>query len=147
MSLNIVAHMPGTSTWTTVTSASARDIDFVLAQLRLHGFHVMMTKAEILGGNGRGALEQCAGARESPGCAARGHGADEDAGIGVMALVACVTWSPRSAPPVARLEGSTAMIATVFPRLRISAVSASTSVLLPAPGGPVMPTVRPSPSG
>src|SRR5690242_3299361 len=54
--------------------------------------------------------------------------------------------SPRIAPPVDRLEGSTAMIATVFPRLRHSAVSASTSELLPAPGGPVTPMMSPSPS-
>ena len=32
------------------------------------------------------------------------------------------------------------MMPTAFPSLRISAVSRSTSVLLPAPGGPVTPT-------
>src|SRR6185437_6369390 len=54
--------------------------------------------------------------------------------------------SPRIAPPVDRLEGSTAIIATVFPRRRHSAARASTSELLPAPGGPVMPIMSPSPS-
>src|SRR5580704_15747280 len=39
------------------------------------------------------------------------------------------------------------MIATVLPRRRISAVKASTSELLPAPGGPVTPTISPLPSG
>ena len=50
--------------------------------------------------------------------------------------------SPRMAPPVMRLVGSTAMIATVLPWRRRASASASTSVLLPAPGGPVMPTMR-----
>ena len=56
------------------------------------------------------------------------------------------TRSPRIAPPVARLDGSTAMMATVFPRRRISVMSASTRELFPAPGGPVIPTIRPLPS-
>ena len=45
--------------------------------------------------------------------------------------------SPRSAPPVYGLDGSTASTATVSFRDRISGISAATSVLLPAPGGPV----------
>ena len=49
--------------------------------------------------------------------------------------------SPRTAPPVNGLVGSTATTLTVAPVFRITAVSRSTSVLFPAPGGPVMPTV------
>src|SRR5258705_9804792 len=48
--------------------------------------------------------------------------------------------SPRSAPPVKGLEGSTARIATVFFFSRSCFASALTSVLFPAPGGPVTPT-------
>ncbi len=40
------------------------------------------------------------------------------------------------------LVGSTARMPTVSPRLRQSLAKRSTSVLLPAPGGPVMPTTR-----
>src|ERR1035437_5808297 len=50
--------------------------------------------------------------------------------------------SPRMAPPEMRLVGSTARMAMVLPCLRNSNASASTRVLLPAPGGPVMPTMR-----
>jgi hypothetical protein len=54
---------------------------------------------------------------------------------------ACIrTRSPRSAPPVIGLDGSTAMTPTVRPASRTSAMSAATSVDLPAPGGPVIPT-------
>ena len=48
--------------------------------------------------------------------------------------------SPRTAPPVIGLEGSTAATATVRPRPRISPMNAFTSVDFPAPGGPVKPT-------
>jgi hypothetical protein len=51
------------------------------------------------------------------------------------------TRSPRIAPPVKGLDGSTAMMPTVRPARRISIVSRSTSVLLPEPGAPVMPTM------
>jgi hypothetical protein len=50
------------------------------------------------------------------------------------------TRSPRSAPPVIGEDGSTATTATVRPALRSSAINAATSVDLPAPGGPVIPT-------
>ena len=50
------------------------------------------------------------------------------------------TRSPSSAPPVIGLDGSTAITATVRPALRTSAISDATSVDLPAPGGPVIPT-------
>src|SRR5688572_10223906 len=43
------------------------------------------------------------------------------------------------APPVKGLVGSTARMPTVSPDFRTSTVSASTSVLLPVPGAPVMP--------
>src|SRR5690606_19217602 len=50
--------------------------------------------------------------------------------------------SPRSAPPLRGLDGSTASTPTVRPCARSSPTSAETSVLLPTPGGPVMPKVR-----
>ena len=50
------------------------------------------------------------------------------------------TRSPRSAPPVIGLDGSTAITATVRPALRTSAIRDATSVDFPAPGGPVIPT-------
>ena len=54
---------------------------------------------------------------------------------------ACIrSRSPRTAPPVNGLVGSTAMTPTVDERSRMCATSRSTSVLLPAPGGPVTPT-------
>src|SRR5213594_2351607 len=54
---------------------------------------------------------------------------------------ACIRMrSPRTAPPVNGLEGSTAMMATRSPSARRRVVSLSTSVDLPAPGGPVMPS-------
>src|SRR5450759_3093624 len=49
------------------------------------------------------------------------------------------TRSPRTAPPVIGLDGSTATTATGRPARRSSAINAATSVLLPAPGGPVIP--------
>ena len=50
--------------------------------------------------------------------------------------------SPRTAPPVNGLVGiDRDRRSTVAPVFRIAAVSRSTSVLFPAPGGPVMPTV------
>jgi hypothetical protein len=50
------------------------------------------------------------------------------------------TRSPRRAPPVIGDEGSTATTATARPALRTSPMRAATSVDLPAPGGPVIPT-------
>ena len=47
--------------------------------------------------------------------------------------------SPRIAPPENGLVGSTAIMPTVLPRLRNSLASLSVKVLLPAPGGPVIP--------
>src|SRR5438445_551012 len=47
--------------------------------------------------------------------------------------------SPRIAPPVNGLVGSTATTPSVFPRPRMCAISRSTSVLFPAPGLPVIP--------
>src|SRR6266851_4676714 len=48
--------------------------------------------------------------------------------------------SPRTAPPVNGLLGSTATTPTVLPCCRITCRSRSTSELLPLPGGPVIPT-------
>ncbi len=57
------------------------------------------------------------------------------------AACACMrTRSPSSAPPVIGLDGSTAMTATVRPTRRTSTIKAATSVDLPDPGGPVIPT-------
>src|SRR5689334_8430904 len=50
--------------------------------------------------------------------------------------------SPSSAPPVNGLVGSTATTPTESPPARNRWMSASVSVLLPAPGGPVMPIRR-----
>ena len=47
--------------------------------------------------------------------------------------------SPRMAPPVKGLVGSMATTPTFFPLARNEAVTWSTRVDLPAPGGPVMP--------
>ena len=49
--------------------------------------------------------------------------------------------SPSSAPPERFDEGSTASTATLRPSLRQPATSALSSVDLPAPGGPVTPTM------
>ena len=48
--------------------------------------------------------------------------------------------SPRSAPPVNGLLGSTARIPTLRSRSRSRSAYFSVSVLFPAPGGPVIPT-------
>src|ERR1041385_5900564 len=53
--------------------------------------------------------------------------------------------SPRMAPPVYGLVGSTARMPTVRSCLRYSRASWSTSVLLPAPGAPVRPITRARP--
>jgi len=55
------------------------------------------------------------------------------------------TRSPSSAPPEKGLLGSTARTPTVFFRLRSSPISASASVLFPAPGEPVMPIMKDRP--
>ena len=48
-------------------------------------------------------------------------------------------------PPENRLDGSIAMMPTMLSRARSSRTSEVNSVLFPAPGGPVMPTIRASP--
>ena len=53
--------------------------------------------------------------------------------------------SPRSAPPVNGDVGSTAITPTESPAERYAAAMRAVSVLLPAPGGPVMPMRRPRP--
>src|SRR4051794_298400 len=52
------------------------------------------------------------------------------------------TRSPRMAPPVNGLVGSTAITPTVLPCARATAINRSIKVLLPAPGGPVIPIVQ-----
>ena len=49
--------------------------------------------------------------------------------------------SPRMAPWVKGLEGSTAMMPTSWPRLRSSAARAPVRLLLPEPALPVTPIV------
>jgi hypothetical protein len=53
--------------------------------------------------------------------------------------------SPRIAPPVNGDEGSTATTATRSPRRRYDWTRRCTSVDFPAPGGPVIPTIRARP--
>jgi predicted aconitase with swiveling domain len=50
------------------------------------------------------------------------------------------TRSPRRAPPVIGDDGSTATTATARPAVRSAPIIVATSVDLPAPGGPVIPT-------
>src|SRR5262245_22811180 len=50
------------------------------------------------------------------------------------------TRSPKSAPPLALDDGSTAITPTVVPALRQPATSAAHNDDLPTPGGPVTPT-------
>ena len=52
------------------------------------------------------------------------------------------TRSPSRAPPLKGLAGSTAMTPTECRSRQNSATSRSTSVLFPAPGGPVTPMMR-----
>jgi hypothetical protein len=53
--------------------------------------------------------------------------------------------SPRIAPPLNGDDGSTATIATRSVVARYAPASRFTSVLLPPPGGPVMPTISACP--
>jgi hypothetical protein len=56
-------------------------------------------------------------------------------------VCACIRMrSPRTAPPVNGLEGSTAITPTDEPPVRRRVVSRSTRVDFPAPGGPVTPS-------
>ena len=55
------------------------------------------------------------------------------------------TRSPRMAPPVNGDDGSMASTATSSPSERSRPMTAEVSVLLPAPGAPVSPTVYPLP--
>ena len=57
------------------------------------------------------------------------------------------TRSPKMAPPENGEEGSMARMPTRSPSRRIAATRSLVSVDLPAPGGPVMPTVVASPRG
>ena len=71
--------------------------------------------------------------------AARGHGADEDAGIGVVALHAdAVAQDGAAGERAGGIDGDDADGLAL--RAEGGAPGRSTSVLLPAPGGPVMPT-------
>src|SRR6185295_1732042 len=62
------------------------------------------------------------------------------------AILAIRMRSPRRAPPVKGLVGSTATIATFSPRATKAAVSSSTVVDFPTPGGPVSPTLSAPPT-
>ena len=87
--LNIVAHAGDQHDHRDV--GERRDIDFILPHAD------RLDDDEVESGGAEQARERGAGARESAGCAARGHGADEDAGIGVMALHADAVAEDRAA--------------------------------------------------
>ena len=85
------------------------------------------------------------GRREAAEALAAGHGADEQAAVGRVGV------DPQrgrraARRPMRREDGSTARIATVRPRARHTRASAPSSVDLPAPGGPVSPTMWPGAS-
>ena len=110
----------------------ADDVHFVLADAdRLDDDDVLAGGVE----HERGVAGR---ARQAAQVSARRHAADEHAFVGACACIR--RRSPSTAPPVNGLVGSTAITPTVKPCFRSSAVSRSTSVLLPAPGGPVTPT-------
>src|SRR5579872_2239071 len=54
--------------------------------------------------------------------------------------------SPKIAPPVTGLDGSTAITPAVLPSARSSEIMRSHSVLLPAPGAPVIPMMSARPA-
>ena len=124
--------MPGTST-TTVTCASARDLDFVLAHADGFDQHYVRARGVEQRHQIRG------GARQSAQRAARGHRADEDARDRRDAP-ACGCGRRGARRPVMRLRGVDGDDRRPScPGARKCAARRSTSVLLPAPGGPVMP--------
>ncbi len=87
--LDVVAHAGNEHDYRHV--GKRRDIDFILTDA--DGFD----DDEIEAGGAEEAGEQGTGAGESAGCAARGHGADEDAGIGMVALHADAIAEDRAA--------------------------------------------------
>ena len=126
--------MPGTST-TTVTCARRGDLDFVLTHADGFDEHV------VFAGGVHQQRQVGGGARQAAEAAARGHGADEDAGVGVVLLHAdAVAQNGAAGDAAGGIDRDDAR--RVLPSRRSAAASASTSVLLPAPGGPVMPTIR-----
>ena len=69
--------------------------------------------------------------------AARGHAADEDALVsGVRLHAHAIAENGAAAERAGRIDRDDA---DGLPAVRIAAIRRSTSVLLPAPGGPVMP--------
>ena len=110
----------------------ADDVDLVLADAdRLDDDHV-------LAGGVEHERRVAGGARQAAEVPARGHAADEHAGSGAWACMR--SRSPSTAPPVNGLvgiHGDDADRALGAAELR---VRRSTSVHLPAPGGPVTPT-------
>ena len=112
----------------------AGDLDFVLPDADGLDDH------EVLARRVQQARQVGGGARQAAGGAAGRHGADEDAGIGVVLLHADAVAQDGAAGDAA--AGIHREMPTVFPAARSARASASTSVLLPAPGGPVMPTTR-----
>ena len=103
--------MPGTST-TTVTSATSRHVHFVLSHADGFDDHAHPARPRDAA-----ARQSAVALRQAAQRAARGHGADEDSRIGVMGLHADAV-AQQWRPPVTRLDGSTAMIATVLPLRR-----------------------------
>ena len=130
--LHLVAP-PGFTT-TTVVSAAPRDLDLDLPD------------ADRLDDDPRRARRRRARARPaaSPARARRGdracHRADEHAGVGGV-VTACGTRSPRIAPPLNGLVGSTASTPTLVSSARDArSTSWSVSVDFPSAGAPVIPT-------
>ena len=127
--------MPGTST-TTVTSASLRDLHFVLADADGFDEHDI-----VAGGIQQHASCRWSRAARPPSHAARRHGADEHARVGVMAA-ACGCDRPESRRRCRDWWDRPRECRPVFPsRAEAREPADRISVLLPAPGAPVMPMI------
>ena len=125
---------PGTVT-TTTESTRAHHVHLVLADA--HGLDQHPVEA--------GGVEQvdrvARGAGEAAHGAAGGHRADEDAGVGVEGLHAdAVAQEGAAGERAGGIDGEDAD--RLARACRQSRARRSTSVLLPAPGGPVIPTTR-----
>ena len=110
----------------------AHDVDFVLADAD------GLDEDDVLAGRVEDEGDLARRAREAAEVAARRHAADEHAGVARVRLHADAIAEDRAAAERARrIDRDDADGPAV--RSRISAMSRSTSVLLPAPGGPVTP--------
>ena len=123
--------MPGTST-TTVTCArpaiSTSSCPTPTVSMRTKSLPAASSRRAMSAGGAGQAAER----------AARGHGADEDAGVGVVLLHADAVAEDGAAGDAAARDRRPRSPPCCLPA-RSARASASTSVLLPAPGAPVMP--------